>query len=159
MRRVLVLLMILSFLSSAAYAIQISVGPTFGMRFGEGYRGYNDYFGPVFGFKGDLIFPQPPFNGMFAISPALEFSVDDVKIFNINFAGKFRYPTGNLVPYGHMGFAIAHSWDGGFSNNSGEFLLGGGVELIFKPKMSFGFQLETLTFDFVDLEGMVNFYL
>jgi hypothetical protein len=154
MRRVLVLIMILSLLSSAAYAIQTSVGPTFGMRFGEG-----DYFGPVFGFKGDLIFPQPPFNGMFAISPALEFSVDDIKIFNINFAGKFRYPTGNFVPYAHMGFAIAHSWDGGFSDNSGEFLLGGGVELIFKPKMSFGFQFETLTFETVDLEGMVNFYL
>jgi hypothetical protein len=154
MRKVLVLIMTLSFLSSAVYAIETAVGPTFGLRFGE-----DDYFGPVFGFKGDLIFPQPPFNGMFAISPALEFSIDDVKIFNINFAGKFRYPTGNLVPYGHMGFAIAHSWDGGFSNNSGEFLLGGGVELIFKPKMSFGFQLETLTFEAVDLEGMVNFYL
>jgi hypothetical protein len=154
MRRVLVLIMILSFLSSAAYAIQTSVGPTFGMRFGEG-----DYFGPVFGFKGDLIFPQPPFNGMFAISPALEFSIDNVKVFNINFAGKFRYPMGNLVPYAHMGFAIAHSWDGGFSDNSGEFLLGGGTELVFKPKMTFGFQFETLTFDSIDLEGMVNFYL
>jgi hypothetical protein len=154
MRKVLLLIVILSVLSSAVYAIDTTVGPTFGMRVGEG-----DYFGAVFGVKGDLIFTQPPFNGMFAINPAIEFSIEDVKIFNMNFAGKFRYPTGNFIPYAHMGFAIAHSWNGGFSDNSGEFLLGGGVELKYSPKMSFCFQFETLTFDYVDLEGGVNFYL
>lgn len=154
MRKVLFLIVILSVLSSAAYAFDTTVGPTFGMRIGEG-----DYFGAVFGVKGDLIFTQPPFNGMFAINPAIEFSIEDVKIFNMNFAGKFRYPTGNLIPYAHMGFAIAHSWNGGFSDNSGEFLLGGGVELKFSPKMSFGFQMETFTFDTVDVEGCVNFNL
>lgn len=154
MRKVLVLITILTVLSSAAYAIDTTVGPTFGMRIGEG-----DYFGPVFGFKGDLIFPQPPFNGMFAISPAIEFSIDDVKIFNMNFTGKFRYPMGNLVPYAHMGFAFAHSWTDIASDNSGEFVLGAGGELKFSPKMSFCFQFETLTFDVVDIEGGVNFYL
>jgi len=154
MRKVIVLITILAIFSSASYAITTAVGPTFGMRIGEG-----DYFGVAFGFKGDLIFPQPPFNGMFAISPAIEFSVEDVKIFNITFAGKFRYPTGNFVPYAHMGFAIAHAWSDYGSDNDGEFVLGGGGELKFSPKMSFCFQLETFTFDFVDLEGGVNFYL
>jgi hypothetical protein len=154
MRKVLVTITILAVLASASYALTTAVGPTFGMRVGEG-----EYFGAVFGFKGDLIFPQPPFNGMFAISPALEFSIEDVKIFNINITGKFRYPTGNLIPYAHMGFAIAHAWNGGYSDNDGEFVLGGGAELKFSPKMSFCFQFETFTFDFVDLEGGVNFYL
>jgi hypothetical protein len=154
MRKVIVFITILTVLSSASYALTTAVGPTFGMRIGE-----YDYFGPVFGFKADIIFPQPPFNGMFAISPAIEFSIDDLKIFNINFTGKFRYPTGNLVPYAHMGFAIAHGWTDAGSENEGEFVLGGGTELKFSPKMSFCFQFETLTFDYIDLEGGVNFFL
>lgn len=153
MRRILVLVTVFTVLSGAAFAINTAVGPTFGMRIGE-----LDYFGPVFGFKGDIIFPQAPFNGMFAISPAMEFSIEDIKVFNINFAGKFRYPTGDFVPQAYMGFAFFHMF-GDYSDNEGEFLLGGGAEYKFSPKMFFGLQIETFTFDAVDLEGFANFYL
>jgi hypothetical protein len=124
--------------------ITLAAGPTAGISFDN--NGNN---GPVVGFKCDLIASGPTAAGMFAFTPAIKLSLDSL----ISFAGKFRYPIGNVIPqlYSGIGFTL--------HDEEVYFVSGCGIEYKFSSLVSTLAEIETLSFKSYAVEFGFNFYI
>ena len=161
MKKLTIVLITLAAISSTiavAKPINLVVKPNFGYRH-VSFEGFASADQIVFGGSAEIIFSRLT-NSYMSVKPGFEVSVlGDFTAFNINSPIVGRYPASGFTPYAHLGLAIAYGKAGDASDTQVKFLLGGGVDLKVGPNLTVGPQIETFSFDAVDIEAVFGFYI